>query len=193
MEERPYSRRDALRLGAAALATLAAGCTRDVGEELPPNEKSPTTGFVPELSVHQQEDVLRDRVSAVAAEDVGDLDEFEAAIEATGLSVESLERERDVVTVEYVDENLYADGVLPGVAGIAGGYAALVDSGDESVALELTILDAAPDAFGSADVEREWALKYNRGELTAAEYGQLAASTIETHREPPEVGVSPGQ
>ncbi|WP_226041379.1 hypothetical protein [Natrinema sp. DC36] len=53
-----------------------------------------------------------------------------------------------------------------------------------------TILDDAPAFYGSATIETVRAAEYNAGELTAAEYGELVVSTIESRRYEPAVGVS---
>ncbi|WP_233710621.1 hypothetical protein [Natronococcus pandeyae] len=172
---------------------LLAGCTEDVGEELPPNREWPVAELKPELPVEEKTDVLEERIEAMADAEITDEDEFAGAFGEYALEVESVEREQDVLAIEYVNTELYEEGNLHDIAPIAGGFAALLDSGYDVFALSITVLDAAPASFGSASIDAEWAEAYNEGELTAKEYGELVAGTVESKRHPPEVGISPDE
>ncbi|MFP9192947.1 hypothetical protein [Natronosalvus vescus] len=185
------SRRGALRLGGLASAALLAGCTEEVGQELPPNTKWPTTDLSPELPVRERTDILAERIEEMADEDIDDVEAFAAAFDEYALEVEAVEQVSDVLSIEYVNTLLYEEGNLHDVAPIAGAYAALIENGNDFAALAITILDAAPASFGSATVETDWAARFNAGDLSAAEYGELVATTVESKRHPPEVGVSP--
>ncbi|WP_255167611.1 hypothetical protein [Natrononativus amylolyticus] len=187
------SRRRALRLcGVAGVAALA-GCTEDVGEELPANTKWPVSELKPALPVTERTDVLEERIEAMAEREIDDVDAFADAFEEYALEVESVEETEDVLTIEYVNTKLYEEGNLHDIGPIAGAYAALVDAGHGSDVLGITILDAAPASFGSASIDGAWAQRYNEDELTAKEYGELVAGTVESKRHPPEVGVSPDE
>lgn len=190
---RSRSRRNLLRLGGVAVATALAGCTEDIGEEFPPNTHWPAAELVPSLPVREQTEVLADGIEALSTAQIPDEATFETTVEEYGLSVEAIERTREVLTVDYVNNDRYASGTLHDVGLIAGAYAALIAAGYDSVALGITILDPAPASFGSASIETEWTRQYNEGRLSAAEYGELVATTIESMRRPPDVGVSPDE
>ncbi|WP_312906983.1 hypothetical protein [Natronosalvus caseinilyticus] len=184
------SRRAALAvLGVGVTASLA-GCTQDVGEELPPNRSWPIAELVPDVPITKRTDVLAAGIESVDDE-ITDEDAFAEALDSRELTVESLERERDVLTLEYVNRERYESGTIHELGPIAGAYAALVESGYDAVALAITILDDAPESYGSATVESAWAERYVTGDLTASEYGELVAATIDSRRHPPFVGVSP--
>lgn len=188
---RSLSRRRLLQVGAVGGLGLSSGCTADIGEEFPPNRKWPTAELTPSLPIEERTDVLAERIEAMADAEITDEDAFAAAFDGYELAVESVERERDVLTIEYVSTERRDEGTLHHVALVAGGYAALIGSGYDAEALEITVLDGAPASFGSATVETPWADRYNAEELTAAEYGELVASTIESSRYSSEVEVSP--
>lgn len=191
--DRLTTRRRLLRWGSVGVAASLAGCTADVGDELPPNEKWPVAELTPELPVRERTGVLEDRIRELAGADLADPDAFAAAVEEYDLEVESVETERDVLTLEYHHPGRQAAGVLRDVGLLAGGYAALVEGGFDGVALDVTILETAPDSFGVAEIETRYAERFNAGKLSAAEYGELVASTVETDRDPPDVGVTPGE
>lgn len=187
------TRRQLLRWGAVGGLTLLSGCTEDVGEELPHNRKWPTSDLSPELPVQEQTQVLEDRIEEFADADIADEEEFADAFDDYALEVESVEFEQDVLTIEYINTKLYAEGNLHDVGPIAGAFATLLESGFDAVALGITILDAAPASFGSAEIDAAWARRYNEGGFSAAEYGELVKGTIESKRHPPEVGISPDE
>ncbi|UTF55386.1 hypothetical protein [Natronosalvus rutilus] len=184
------SRRTALGILAVGVSASLAGCTQDVGEELPPNKSWPIAELVPDLPITKRTDVFAAGIESIDDE-ITDEEAFAEALEAEGLEVESLERERDVLTLEYVNRERYETGTIHELGPITGAYAALVDAGYDAVALAITILDDAPESYGSATVESAWAERYVAGDLTAAEYGELVAGTIDSRRHPPFVGVSP--
>lgn len=184
-------RRRLLRWSGLTGLVALSGCTEDVGEELPANQKWPTSELTPDLPVKEQTGVLEDRIDELAATEITDVDEFAAAFDDYALEVESVDREQEVLTVEYINTELYAEGNLHDIGPIAGAFAALIDSGYDVLGLGITVLDAAPASFGAAEIETGWADAYNTGELSATEYGELVAETIESKRHPPEVGISP--
>ncbi|NKE34740.1 hypothetical protein GWG54_02705 [Natronococcus sp. JC468] len=187
------TRRRLLRVGGAVGVALLSGCTADVGEQLPPNRKQPTSELTPELPVRERTTLLEERIEAFDGATIEDEDGFAAAFDDDALEVESVERSQEVLTIEYVNTESYAEGDLHDVGAIAGAFAALLESRYDAVALGITILDDAPSAFGAAEIDADWARRYNEGDLSAAEYGELVAGTVETARQPPEVNASPGE
>lgn len=190
---RRATRRRFLRAGGLAGVALLSGCTADVGDELPPNDKRPVSGYVPELPVTQRSAILAERIRTGAdlgTESEADLD---GAFEEYSLEIESVETERDVLTVEYVTTERDVQGTLHDVGLLAGAYASIVEAGVDTVAMDVTILDDAPESYGAAEVETAWALEYTDGELTAEEYGELVGTTVETKRDSPDVAVEPSE
>ena len=190
--DRSRTRRGLLRAAGTAGAFLLAGCTEDVGEELPPNREWPVSEHVPELPVEERSATMAARIEAGAAADVEEPEAIPDAL-PDGIEVESVEEERDVLHVEYLSSDRYGTGDLHHVASLAGAYAALVEADYDGVAMSVSILDDAPESYGHATVETAWAEEYNADELTAKEYGEHVAGTIETGRDSPDVGVSPGE
>jgi hypothetical protein len=188
-----HSRRSVLRRGAIALAGVGslAGCVDESGEELPPNAKTPVTEYVPALPVRERLDVLEEGIVALSDEEIATLEELASALEDHGVAIERVAEELEVVTVEFVSSRRVDAGKLHDVGPIAGAFAALIRSGFETTALEITILDRASTSFGAATAESAWAERYVAGELTAKEYGELVADTIESQRHPPDVGATP--
>lgn len=192
-EDRTPTRRRFLRwCGLTATAPLA-GCTEDVGTEFPPNEKWPVSELKPALPVRERTELMAELIEETATAEIGDVEAFADAFGEFELEVISVERERDVLMIEYVNMELYSEGNLHGIAPIAGAYAALIDAGYDSVALSIVILDDAPNSFGSATVETTWAEQFNAGDRTAEEYGELVATTVDSKRHPPDVDVSPDE
>lgn len=192
---RATSRRTVLRRGGAALvSTFAlAGCTEDVGEDLPPNERWPTAELVPELPVHEQTDVLRAGIEELSGAEIGDVDEFVAALEERTLEFEAVEEVAERLSLEYVETDPGRRGTLEVVAPVAGAYAALVDAGFETRALELVLFETDGSTIGVVEIATEWAIEFNEGALSAGEYGELVAGTIESKRKPPEPDVAPDE
>ncbi|MEM4780802.1 MAG: hypothetical protein QXG03_04470 [Halalkalicoccus sp.] len=193
MDERSLSRRAVLSRAAGALAITGglAGCDEEVGEQFPPNRKWPTSEYTLSLPVTERSDVLVSGIEAFADEEIADESGFADALESHGIPVETVERELDALTMEYETTDLGSGGKLHDVGLIAGAYARLIASGYETAFLEMTILDDESTSFGVAEVDTEWARKYDAGEYTAAEYGELVAATVESKRHPPEVGATP--
>jgi hypothetical protein len=187
------TRRRLLQGGTVAALVAAAGCIEEMGTEFPKNEKWPISQYTPDLPVSERSTVFEERIPELAATDIADPAGLASTLDEYELAVKSIDRERDVLTVEYVNTDRYDEGNVHDVALIAGGYAALVASGYDAAALGATILDDAPASFGSATIETGWARKYNADTLTAAEYGELVVSTIESQRYEPDVDVSPDE
>ncbi|WP_455448443.1 hypothetical protein [Natrinema thermotolerans] len=190
---RTRTRRRFLRAGTVAATAALAGCIEEMGTEFPTNEKWPISEYVPSLPVAERSAILEERIPELAGADITDPEGLGSALEEYDVAVESIERERDVVALEYVNTDRHDEGNVHDVALLAGGYAALIDAGYDTVALGATILDDAPASYGSATVETTYAEEYNAGELTAAEYGELVVSTIESQRYEPGVDVSPDE
>ena len=188
--DRP-SRRRLLQAGAVAATVGLAGCIEEMGTEFPKNREWPVSELVPDLPVRERIEIIEERIHQFEGADIADPDELVSALDEYDLAVESVERERDVLTLEYVNTDRDDEGDLHDVGLLAGGYAALIDGGYDAAALGATILDDAPASYGSATVETPWAEEYNHGELTAAEYGEHVAGTIESGRYEPDVEVDP--
>ncbi|QCW03783.1 hypothetical protein [Natrinema pallidum] len=185
------TRRRFLRAGAVAVTVALTGCIEEMGTEFPANTEWPVSAYVPPLPVAERRAIFEERIPALAAADITTPDGLASTLAEFDMAVGSVARERDVLTLEYVNTDRYDEGNAHDIALIAGGYAALVNAGYDTVALGATILDDAPASYGSATVETEHAAAYNAGELTAAEYGELVVSTIESQRSEPAVDVSP--
>ncbi|WP_339103756.1 hypothetical protein [Haloterrigena salinisoli] len=185
------SRRRLLGASAVAATVGLAGCIEEMGSEFPQNTEWPVSELVPDLPVRERIEIVEERIHELAGKDIAGPDELVAVLEEYDLAVESIERDRDVLALEYVNTDRTDEGDLHDVGLLAGGYAALIGGGYEAAALGATILDDAPASYGSATVETQWAVEYNQGGLTAAEYGEYVAGTIESQRYEPEVGVDP--
>lgn len=187
--DRFRTRRGLLRGVGVAGAVLLAGCTEDVGEELPPNEAWPVSGHLPSLPVEERIALMAERIEAAAAATVEEPEDIPAAV-PDGLSVETIERERDVLHLAYRRSDRFATGDLQHVASLAGAYAALVESGDDATEMSIEILDDAPSSYGVATVETTWAEEFVGDELLAEEYAEHVAGTVESKRHSPDVEVS---
>ena len=192
---RAASRRALLRRGGAAVATAVAlaGCTEDVGEELPANEHRPVADLVPDLPVRERSDVLEEGIEALADADVGDVEAFVTVLEDRGVEFESVEEVVELLHLEYRASALERRGTLDVVAAVAGAFAALVDGGFEGRGLELVFAEADGSTVGVLEVATEWAADYNAGSLSTAEYGELVEGSIESRRDPPEHDVAPDE
>lgn len=190
-DETSLSRRRYLRLGGLVGLTSLSGCTRDVVEEFPQNTKWPLSETVPELPVHERSEVLEEGVLSMSDVDVQTVDDFTSALKEEGIDVRAVEETHEVLSVEYVSQVSASEGTYHDIATIAGVYAVLVENGYDVYALALTIHPEDASSYGSWTVKTRVAKRYNAGELTAAEYGELVATTLESTRSPPEVGVKP--
>lgn len=193
MDERSLSRRALIARGVGSLAVLGglSGCVEEVGEQFPPNRTWPVSEYRPTLPVTEQSEVVETGIEALAAEEIADEAAFVEALETHGVELASVERELSVLTVEYGTTDLGEGGKLHDIGPIAGAYAALVRSGYDAEFLEATILDDESTSFGVAEVETVWAERYNAGEYTVGEYGELVVATVESKRHPPDVGATP--
>lgn len=179
---RRRNRRAVLRwCGLLGLSGLA-GCTRDVGEQFPPNEKAPVSELRPDLPVAERTDVLEAGITELSSQSIGDEEALTRALEEHGVTIESTERVLDALELEYVADRSRERGPLYGIGRIAGAYAALVESGYDARVLEITVLQPTGSAYGVAEVETKYAKRYNAGRLSAKEYGELIAGSIESER-----------
>ncbi|WP_049923710.1 hypothetical protein [Halopiger djelfimassiliensis] len=192
---RETSRRTVLLRGGAAIGTALAlaGCTEDVGEELPPNEHWPIAELVPDLPVRQRSDVIEARIDDLSSAEIRNVDEFVVALEARDLEFESVSEVADQLHLEYVDPDLQDRGTLAVAGTVAGAYAALINAGFEARALELVFFEADGSTIGLVEVATEWATEFLEGRLSTGEYGELVAGSIESRREPPEPDVAPDE
>lgn len=191
--DRSATRRRILVRGGLSLAGVASlsGCIEEIGEEFPPNTKTPASELTPELPVTEKTDVMEDGITALDGEEIDDPEAFRSVIEEYGIEVEHVEEEVGALTIEFISSRRVEEGKLHGIGPIAGAYAALIDSGYEAEFLEITILDPESSSFGAAEIDTELTRRYNAGELTVKEYGELVAGTIESKRHPPDVGATP--
>ncbi|ADJ14853.1 hypothetical protein [Halalkalicoccus jeotgali] len=190
MDDPSCSRRALLARGAGGLVALGglSGCVAEVGEQFPPNREWPTGEYVPALPVTKRSDVLVAGIEALAERDIEDETEFEETLSEHGVAVETVERERGALTVEYVATGLGDGGVFQDLGPIAGAYAAIVGAGYEAAFLDVTILDGGSTVFGAAEVETSWALEYHQGTASATEYGERVAGTVESRHSPAGIG-----
>lgn len=192
MEKRPFtatevSRRRVLRRGGAALVgTIAlAGCTEDVGEELPANKHWPSADLVPDLPVRERTELLETGIEASSDADIAGVEAFVTVLEEREIEFRSVAEEDDLLKVEYRESDIERRGILEVIAVVAGAYAALVSGEFDGRALEMVVSEADGSTIGVAEIETRWATAYNSGALSAAEYGELVAGTIESKRSPP--------
>ena len=186
------------RGGSSAVALVAlSGCTEETLEGAETNP--PFVDIDPEeieLPVEQQEDVVADAVLRADDATVEDPADFEAFLDEAGLRVEDVSETEKLITekleveredVDLVEETAHGEGtvlelefvqparletgVLHSIGLVAGGYAALVESGFDGELLEATVLDSDGDSFGSFHVLTAWAEEYNEGRISARVYG----------------------
>lgn len=189
------SRRRLLRRTGATVAgsVLLAGCTEDVGEELPPNEHWTVANLLPDLPVHERMRVLVAGIEDLSDESITDVETFVTALEERGLELESVEVVVEQLHLEYVEPDPERRGMLEVTGMIAGAYAALVAGGFEGRGLEVVVFETDGSTIGIVEIATEWAVEFVEGGLTAEEYGELVAATIESRRTPPEPDVAPDE
>ncbi|ELZ08466.1 hypothetical protein C479_14043 [Halovivax asiaticus JCM 14624] len=187
------TRRRVLRTGAVAGLIGLAGCTEDVGSELPPNTKWPVAELTPSLPIETRADRFDASVEAAAGADVSDVETFADVVTVRVPRLESVREDRDVLSVAYVTDVDRSEGIGNHVAALAGAYAALVDAGYDAYALGTTILESPDEPIGSTVVYTDWASAYNAGRYTTAEYRELVWTTIKSTRHPPTVEVEPDE
>lgn len=189
------SRRTGLVRGTSAIAAAlsVAGCTDDVGEELPPNERWPIATYIPDLPVRQRHTMLESAIESMADEPIDDLTSFEGALADRGVEFVTAELSELLLELEYVEAGTERGRTLRVIGLITGAYTALAGAGVESDALELTIVVPGHATIGVAEVAGEWATAYNDGRLSAANLGELVTTTIETNRTPPSLDVAPDE
>lgn len=180
-----------LRVGGLVGIASLSGCTRDVAEEFPKNTKWPLSETVPDLPVLERSDVLAEGIQRTSDANVETTETFTATLKEEGIEVRAAERVRDVLSVEYDSRVQFDEGAYHNVGIVAGAYASLVEHGYDAYALALTIHPVDASSYGSWTVDTRLARRYNAGELTASEYGELVSKTLETSRTPPEVGIKP--
>lgn len=182
-------RRHLLRRAGLATAGVAAlaGCTDanlKQAEAQPPLLEDLLHEEELDLPVSQKFEKVAAGVEAAADADVESVDDFEAFLDERGISVESVDEllveGESHLALEFEESG--EGGVLEPVGVVAGAYAALVEAGHDSEALEATLRDPAGRTFGEFEVVRDWAERYADGEVSAAKYGGLVLDTLESSR-----------
>lgn len=179
-------RREFLGRAGVAVGTVAplAGCT---SHSLQESEREPPLfdGLGEEevdLPVPQPLGVAASAIERASEETIEGPDAFEAYLDDAGVDVrhveETTEAGEPVLSLEYAEETAEI-GLMDHLGTVAGGYASLVDAGHESEKLTATLLDAEDEEFGEYEIRRDWAVEYNDGELTAREYANEIAVTVE--------------
>lgn len=165
-------------LGGCVEQALKAAETRP-----PPLEEFSPSADV-DLPVHEQVDAAVEAVLDFEGEAFADREAFESAVEEGAGTVESLEAVEDagdpVLELTYVPRDAENRGLMPGLGAVAGAYAALVDGGAAVRELTATLHTPDGDPFGEFEVLTEWAREYLEGGLTAAEYVDEVAHTVES-------------
>lgn len=182
-------RRHLLKRAVLATASVAVlgGCTDanlKQAEAQPPLVEDAFHEEEIDLPVSQKIETVATGVLAAADAEIRTVDDFEAYLGERGIRVESLDEtvEEGEPHLSLAFEESGERGALNLVGVVAGGYAALVEAGHESETLEATLLDPAGRTFGEFEVVRDWAERYNDGEVTAAKYGGLVLKTLESTR-----------
>lgn len=192
------------RAGSSVAAVVVlSGCTEETLKE---TETKPPFIDVDDaeldLPVTQQTDAVEDGVLQAADAEIEDVDDLEAFLDDHEIPVETLaetetiieekaaiERE-DVETVEekphgeglvleleFVQPDSIDTGILDSIGLVAGGYAALVETGYGAELLEATVLDSSVAAYGSFHVLTAWADEYNDGITSARTFGSKPWTT----------------
>lgn len=183
MERRKFLRRAGATV--AAVGSLS-GCT---SHRLQKSEREPplVDGISEEevhLPVSQPLGVAEAGIENGATAEIQHLGGFESYLVDVGLTVESLEERVEdgerLLTLEYVAEETFDQGLMHHLGIVAGGYATLVESGHDAEKLEAHLLDSSMQEFGEYEIRRRWAVEFNEGELTAREYAHEIAVTVET-------------
>ncbi|AEH38820.1 hypothetical protein [Halopiger xanaduensis] len=192
--------------GASAALVAVSGCTEETLAET--ETKPPFIEIDDEeldLPVDQQVEVVEAAVVRADDAEIETIDDLEAFLDDEGLPVERLEEvekpiaekletEREdideidnephgtgtVLALAFVHPDRTETGTLELVGLVAGGYAALVASGNDAELLEATVLDDAAELFGSFHVLAEWAEEYNEGTTSARSYGTKPWMTMKT-------------
>lgn len=180
-------RRHLLRRAGIATAgvTALAGCTDSKlkeAEAQPPLVEEYYHEEAVDLPVSQKFEKTAAGVSKADGAEIEDADGFEAYLDEQEVDVEKLEETvvagEPHLSLEYVDSG--EQGTLSTLGVVAGGYAALVEAGHEGEKLEAHLLDSDAREFGEYEIRRHWAEEYNEGVLTAREYANKIAVTVET-------------
>lgn len=181
-------RRDFLRRGALAVGAVASlsGCTShrlQESERKPPVVDGIGAADV-DLPVRQPLGVAEEGIERGARADIADVDEFGAYLDESDVTVEHLEETTEagehLLSLEYVLDDRSDRGLMHHLGLVAGGYAALVADGHDGEKLEAHLLDSSSREFGAYEIRRHWAVEYNDDVLTAREYADEIAVTVET-------------
>lgn len=179
--------------GAAMALVPLAGCTEDVGEDLPPNEHWPVAGVFPELPIERRSDVLAARIEEMATRGIADLDGFERELSDADVSFATVELTDVRLELEYVNTTENRRVLIDVIGLTAGGFAALVEAGVDVRSLELVVYVPERPTVGVVEAAHEWAVRFNASDLSGKEFGELVVSTIESRRRPPVLDVAPDE
>lgn len=179
MRRREFLHRGAVAVGAAG---GLAGCTTHTLQEAE-REPAPLRGTGAadfSLPVTQRLEVAAAAIEA--ADDVGSPDEFEGWLDEQGVDVqhfESIELDGDAVrSLGYLVPDPEGRPLMRHVGHVAGGYATLVASSDDSDHLEATVHGPEGRPFGEYEVRRHWALDFDEGAISARAYAREVAVTL---------------
>lgn len=184
-------RRTFLRSAACVgLPIATAGCLEaelEAAEQEPPPVSDLFSHEEIDLPVRQQLEVAADAIERAHEAGVDDHESFEAILAEEDVEVESIapvtKDGEPVLEVEYVATEDVGRGFVERMGLVAGGFASLVNAGEEAERLEASELDPGGDKYGSFDVERPWAEEYLAGELSDREYAGEVLSTAESATE----------
>lgn len=113
---------------------------------------------------------------------------YETVLKQSGVDVRTVERDSDVLYVEYYPTSSITgeipddvdDSILEEMGYVAGGYVGAIEEGLTTERMEVTILD--PDDGGPTAhwaVETEWASAYHAGEISMDDVADRAFETVE--------------
>lgn len=169
-------------LGTIAPVALA-GCTRDVGEELPPNRRQPTSEVRPSLPVPERHDVLVTGIETTAGESIEDLDALAEVLATQDVDVIRADEDRTLLRLA-VTGRAVARGNYHAVGPVAGAFPTSLEAVDGIAGLHLAIRPTEGSSIGVATIGKPLARRYRSGGHTVHEYAELVADTVRTEGTP---------
>ena len=137
------------------------------------------------VDTEDSEEVDSDIESAEADldDEVGDesisIEEFEAFLIASGIDVQSVDHSGDTVELEYISHETTEAGIAEEIGYVSGAYAAVVDGGDDSTGMDVTIQDATGEDAAYSTVDADRAQQFVNGEITAEEFAEEVLLSLE--------------
>lgn len=177
-------RRDLLRAGVTLVGIPAlSGCTEqrleEAGRVPPPLEPIPKEEV--DLSVSQRLAIAEQGIERASGVDILTPDELAGYLRDQRVHVETVEGMVEggspILSLSYVVDETYDEGLMHHLGLVAGAYAALVEATQEHEKLTAHLLDPAGDEFGEYEIRRRWARKYNDGTYSARKFAYEAAAT----------------